>query len=157
MLLSPWKVLKHLFVCVWVKANKLEIRIDVRMANYDTIMYLFCVCVLNELLLGSISCKSQCIGPALPAWLLNMNVQYLEQEGIDPDSKTPGGLSKQGGSHTNWKGNNETSSCGSTAWKTAVYAEIQQAYCLCDQNWPPTGTQTGSACREWWCLIKYIS
>ncbi len=122
MLLSPWKVLRHLFfLCVWVKTNKFESNIDVRMANYDTIMYL-CVC-LNELLLGSISCESQCIGPHCCV-AAEYECAIFGAGGNWPRFETPGGLSKQGGSHTNWKGNNETSSCGSAARKTSVYAEI---------------------------------
>lgn len=111
---------EFLCLCVWVKANKLETRIDVRMANYDTIMYLFCVC-LNELLLGSISCESQCIGPHCCV-AAEYECAIFGAGGNWPRFETPGGLSKQGGSHTNWKGNNETSSCGSAAWNTAVNA-----------------------------------
>lgn len=62
------------------------------------------------------------------AWLLNMNVQYLEQEGIDPDLKHREDFQNKEDLTPTEK---VIMRSHPAARKTAVYAEIQQAYCLC--------------------------
>lgn len=110
-LLSPWKVLRHLFVCVFDSSCLI---LMLAWPCYDTIMYFYvCVCS-NELLLGSIPCESQCIGPHC-CMAAEYECTIFGAGGNWPRFETPGGLSKQGGSHTNWKGNNETSFCATAA------------------------------------------
>ncbi len=67
------------------------------------------------------------------AWLLNMNVQYLEQEGIDPDSKHREDFPNKEDLTPTEKVIMRPHPAGRQQ-KTAVYAEIHQAYCLCDQK-----------------------